>query len=109
MRPSASSNPSQPLLIPASEAAHLCGRSVASWWRDLRAGRVPEPIRLGGKTLWRRADICQWVEAGCPPQALCGPHPGQIPPSPTAMAVQDCTDAVPSPGQHPPLYPEDAR
>lgn len=58
-----------PILVPAKAAAALCGRSVASWWRDLAAGRVPAPLKLGGRTLWRVEELREWVEADCPPRA----------------------------------------
>lgn len=54
------------LLISAQEAARLCGRGVASWWRDHAAGRVPAPVRLGGRTLWRSEELRDWIEASCP-------------------------------------------
>ena len=55
-----------PLLMPAGEAASLCGRSKASWWRDHAAKRVPAPIKLGGRTFWRVEELRRWVEAGMP-------------------------------------------
>jgi predicted DNA-binding transcriptional regulator AlpA len=55
-----------PLLAPAGVAGPLCGRSEASWWRDHAARRVPRPIKLGGRTLWRLEELRRWVEAGCP-------------------------------------------
>jgi predicted DNA-binding transcriptional regulator AlpA len=58
----------EPLLVPASVAGPMCGRSVASWWRDVSAGRCPAPVKLGGRTLWRVADLRLWVELGCPPR-----------------------------------------
>jgi predicted DNA-binding transcriptional regulator AlpA len=54
------------LLVGADAAGPMCSRSEASWWRDHAAGRVPAPIRLGGRTLWRVAELRDWVEAGCP-------------------------------------------
>lgn len=56
----------EPLLVPASVAGPLCGRSEASWWRDHAAGRCPAPIRLGGRTLWRVEELRRWVVNGCP-------------------------------------------
>jgi predicted DNA-binding transcriptional regulator AlpA len=56
----------EPLLVPAREAGRLCGRSEASWWRDHAASRVPSPVRLGGRTLWRVQELRDWVGAGCP-------------------------------------------
>src|SRR5262249_1364356 len=54
------------LLVPADVAGPMCGRSEASWWRDHAANRVPVPISLGGRTLWRVRELRDWVEAGCP-------------------------------------------
>jgi predicted DNA-binding transcriptional regulator AlpA len=54
------------LLVGAAEAGRLCGRSEASWWRDCAAGRIPSPIKLGGRTLWRVEELRRWVVAGCP-------------------------------------------
>jgi predicted DNA-binding transcriptional regulator AlpA len=56
----------QPLLVPADVAGPLCGRSEASWWRDHAAGRIPAPVKLGGRTLWRVEELRLWVEVGCP-------------------------------------------
>jgi predicted DNA-binding transcriptional regulator AlpA len=55
-----------PLLISAKTAAPMCGRSEASWWRDHAAARIPRPVRLGGRTLWRVEDLRLWVSLGCP-------------------------------------------
>jgi predicted DNA-binding transcriptional regulator AlpA len=54
------------LLLPAAVAGPLCGVSKATWWRLHAAGKVPAPIRLGGRTLWRRAELVAFCEAGCP-------------------------------------------
>jgi predicted DNA-binding transcriptional regulator AlpA len=54
------------LLIPADVAGPMCGRSEASWWRDHAVGRVPAPVKLGGRTLWRVQELRAWVAAGCP-------------------------------------------
>lgn len=54
------------LLVPADVAGPLCGRSEASWWRDHAAARIPAPVKLGGRTLWRTAELREWVAAGCP-------------------------------------------
>jgi predicted DNA-binding transcriptional regulator AlpA len=44
----------------------MCGRSAASWWRDHAAARIPAPLKLGGRTLWRVQELREWIEAGCP-------------------------------------------
>jgi predicted DNA-binding transcriptional regulator AlpA len=61
--------PIEPLLVGAETAGEICGRSKASWWRDSAAGRVPAPIKLSGRTLWRVAELREWVAAGCPTRA----------------------------------------
>jgi predicted DNA-binding transcriptional regulator AlpA len=60
----------EPLLISAAAAAQMCGRSVASWWRDHSAGRIPAPLKLGGRTFWRAEELRRWIEVGCPPRKL---------------------------------------
>ncbi|MCE5279940.1 MAG: hypothetical protein ABFD92_16445 [Planctomycetaceae bacterium] len=57
-----------PLLVNARRAAELCGVSKSCWWAQLAAGRVPLPLRLGRRTLWRSADLADWVADGCPPR-----------------------------------------
>jgi predicted DNA-binding transcriptional regulator AlpA len=57
------------LLVAAPEAAQLCGVSEATWWRHHSAGRVPAPVKLGGRTLWRRQQLELWIELGCPDRA----------------------------------------
>jgi predicted DNA-binding transcriptional regulator AlpA len=62
----AEQTPVQPLLIPAPEAARLCGVSEATWWRLHAAKRVPAAVKLAGRTLWRSEELRNWCEAGCP-------------------------------------------
>lgn len=57
------------LLIDVNVLAVLLDRSVASLERDQAAGRLPDPVRLGGSKKWRRAEIEEWVAAGCPTRA----------------------------------------
>lgn len=46
------------------------GFSVRFWW-SLRASEVlPAPVRISGRTVrWRRDDLRQWYENGCPNRA----------------------------------------
>lgn len=57
-----------PLLVDARAAAALRGVSRSMWWSLHAAGRVPIPVRLGRRTLWRAAELAAWIEAGCPPR-----------------------------------------
>lgn len=58
----------EPLLITAEEFAELMQVSVRSIWRLRSAGEIPEPVRIGGTIRWRREEVRQWIEAGCPPR-----------------------------------------
>ncbi len=58
-----------PLLVDAKGAARLCGVSMRTWWSLHAAGKIPLPVRLGRRTLWRATGpegLDAWVSAGCP-------------------------------------------
>jgi len=57
----------QPLLITAEDVATMLGVSTRTLWRLLSAGRLPRPVRFGGNTRWRRDEVRDWVDRGCPP------------------------------------------
>jgi predicted DNA-binding transcriptional regulator AlpA len=54
------------LVVGAAQAARLCGIGRATWYSLQRAGRLPKPVRLGGRVLWRPDELRAWVDAGCP-------------------------------------------
>ena len=41
----------------------LGGRSRASLFRDRKEGRIPEPIYLGNKPLWRESEVDAAMDA----------------------------------------------
>jgi prophage regulatory protein len=41
----------------------LGGRSRSSIYRDLEAGRLPTPVRIGRRLYWRDAKITAWIAA----------------------------------------------
>ncbi len=55
-----------PEQIPAAIAGPFCGVGESTWWRLHSAGKVPRPNKLGGKTLWRVAELREWIAARCP-------------------------------------------
>jgi predicted DNA-binding transcriptional regulator AlpA len=57
-----------PLLVPASRAAQICGKSVRTWRSWQSSGLIPAPVRIGRSLLWRVRDLEAWVAAGCPPR-----------------------------------------
>jgi len=57
-----------PLVVDARRLAGLlcCGiRTVRTW--DA-AGKLPAPLRIGGRVVWSVAEIKLWIHAGCPPR-----------------------------------------
>ena len=52
-------------LVSAKELSILSGRSRASIWRDVQAGRLPKPIEIGPQTRrWRVADVRAYLNGG---------------------------------------------
>lgn len=53
-------------LIDVKAVAALLGCSTRHIYRLTDAGRMPAPVRLGALIRWRRAEIDEWITAGCP-------------------------------------------
>jgi len=53
-------------LLSAAESAEMAGVAKRSWWRYVSSGKAPAPVRLGGAVRWRRAELAEWIAAGCP-------------------------------------------
>lgn len=60
-------NPS--LLMTAQEAWMLCGMKKTTWYKNQSRKKIPAPVRVNGFIRWRRQEILDWIEAGCPPQS----------------------------------------
>jgi excisionase family DNA binding protein len=50
------------LLLSDHTAAALLGISRATLWRQVNAGHLPKPIKLGGSTRWRRDELMTAIE-----------------------------------------------
>lgn len=50
------------LLIPDKEAAAMLSIGRSTFWREVAAGRLPQPVKIGGVTRWRLADLRRCVE-----------------------------------------------
>jgi excisionase family DNA binding protein len=62
-------------LLDVHAVAELLGRCSARHVRRLAdANRLPAPIRIGRLVRWRRAQLLDWLAAGCPavPAARAG-------------------------------------
>ncbi|MFC1782726.1 helix-turn-helix transcriptional regulator [Planctomycetota bacterium] len=57
------------LLLNACEAAALLGIGRSHLYGLHASGRMPLPIKLGRRTLWRKDELAAWVAAGCPARA----------------------------------------
>ena len=43
------------------------GCSRAYVYQLYSSGRLPEPVRLGGRAVrWRKAELLRWIDAACP-------------------------------------------
>lgn len=51
-----------PILLSASTASAMLGVSKATFWRRVRDGTFPGPVRIGGVTRWRRDKLIEAVE-----------------------------------------------
>ena len=56
-------------LITAAELAQTMQISVRTLWRLRSAGRLIEPVKIGGNTRWRLDEVRQWIGDGCPTPA----------------------------------------
>ena len=55
-------------VLTANAAAALLGISERHVWSLHASGRLPRPIRLGRSVRWRRGELLEWLDAGCPPR-----------------------------------------
>ena len=58
--------PSPALLIDVDDVSHLTSLAKRTVWRFAQSGRLPIPLRVGGRRLWSRVAIEKWIAAGCP-------------------------------------------
>lgn len=51
------------LLLTVGETVAILGGKISarSLWRWSAAGRFPRPVKLGGRTLWKRTDIEKFI------------------------------------------------
>lgn len=54
-------------LLTVRDTAALLGCSPRHVHRQVEAGRMPQPVRLGALVRWRRSELHAWIDRGCPP------------------------------------------
>lgn len=58
---------SEVILWNVVQVSQAVGLSIRSVWRMADSGQLPRPLCIGGARRWRRQDILDWADAGCPP------------------------------------------
>jgi predicted DNA-binding transcriptional regulator AlpA len=58
-----------PLLVSAKDLAAMLGIGLRTLRAHDSAGRLPRPLRIGGRVVWRVSEIEAWVAAGAPPRS----------------------------------------
>ena len=59
----------EPALLTAEQAWTMCNLSKAAWYKHRSAGKIPDAVKIGGALRWRRAELEDWITAGCPNKA----------------------------------------
>lgn len=59
-------SPASPLLLSAKEASKMLSIGRTLFYGLHSSARIPEPVRLGNRTLWNRSELEQWTNCGCP-------------------------------------------
>ncbi len=52
-------------LVTAKTLAKMLSMSVRTVWRLRSAGKLPEPVTIGGSVRWKLSDIELWQRLGC--------------------------------------------
>jgi excisionase family DNA binding protein len=55
-----------PLMMTADEIAQSLQLSVRTIWRLKAKGDLPKAVKVGRAVRWKRSDILEWIEQGCP-------------------------------------------
>jgi predicted DNA-binding transcriptional regulator AlpA len=51
------------LLMKADEAAQMLCMGRSTFWAHVKAGKLPQPVRIGGITRWKMVEIRRLAEA----------------------------------------------
>lgn len=53
-------------LITIKQAAEICGMSDQMFYSLYKRGKTPDSIKFGRLRRWRKREILNWIDAGCP-------------------------------------------
>ncbi len=56
-----------PMMMTVDEIANCLQVSVRTIWRLKAKGDIPKSVNVGRAVRWKRSDILDWIERGCPP------------------------------------------
>ena len=59
-------NVEKPLVVDANGLAVLISAKLRTVRAYDASGKIPSPVRIGGKVLWRVEEIKRWLAAGAP-------------------------------------------
>lgn len=45
------------ILVPVDEAASMWSMGKSTFWRAVKNGEAPKPVKVGGATRWRVSDL----------------------------------------------------
>lgn len=79
------------LLVTAADAARMLAMGKSTFWREVKNKTVPAPVKIGGLTRWRVADLNRFIEAELPAASHVLDH-GQSP----AISAIDIPARVPA-------------
>jgi excisionase family DNA binding protein len=54
------------ILLDVNQVGGLLGCSARHVYRMADLGKMPGPVRIGALVRWRRPDLLEWINAGCP-------------------------------------------
>ena len=52
-------------LLPVGDVAERLGVSVRTVWSLRSAGEIPEPVKIGSRTRWKRSEIETYIRGLC--------------------------------------------
>jgi len=56
----------RPELLDVEAVGKLLTCSQRTVYRMADAGKMPRPVKLGSLVRWRRGELLDWLDAGCP-------------------------------------------